>query len=352
MITSPICVKPTPLIVSGNVEVPGISERQAWICLQLPKKTATGPDLIPFRVWRDHADIFTPIIHKIWNLSLASNTWPSSWKRANVNPLPKVDIPRDKTDYRGINITPVIARAFEFAYRKGGSCSDVLLSMQHMVYSYLDDPNCKAVRLFTVDFSKAFDSVNHERLSRKLKHLSLNRNIVNWYLRFLENRQQQVVNYGFTGQWKPVNKGTTQRSVSGLYLFNIFINDLELEIDNKTVLFKYADDSTIIVPVWSNGQCHSNLVGQFLAWSNNNNMNCNSRKCKELIFRKKGFNQGLPPVYDIPQYIELLILCISFQENCKYSKHVQNKLLKANRCMYIIRSIRKETSIFPLNFRM
>ena len=213
MITSPICVKPTPLIVSGNVEVPGISERQAWNCLQLPKKTATGPDLIPFWVWRDHADIFTPIIHKIWNLSLASNTWPSSWKRANVNPLPKVDIPKDKTDYRRIDITPVIARAFEksvynthgcdaveqhlsttqFAYRKGGSCLDVLLSMQHMVYSYLDDPNCKAVRLFTVDFSKAFDSVNHELLSRKLKRLSLNRNIVNWYLRFLETENSRLL---------------------------------------------------------------------------------------------------------------------------------------------------------------
>ena len=75
--------------------------------------------------------------------------------------------------------------------------------------------------------------------------------------------------------------------MSGPYLFNIFINDLELEIGNKPALFKYADDSTIIVPVWSNGQCHSNLVGQFLASSNNNNMNCNSGKCKELIFRKK-----------------------------------------------------------------
>ena len=81
-------------------------------------------------------------------------------------------------------------------------------------------------------------------------------------------------------------------------------------------------------------------------------MNCNSRKCKELIFRKKGFNQGLPPVYDILQYIELPFLCITFQENCKYSKLVQNKLLKANRCMYIIRSIRKGTRIFPPNFGM
>ena len=66
-----------------------------------------------------------------------------------MTPLPKVDVPKGKTDYRGINITPVIARAFEkcmynihardtaekhlsstqFAYRTGGSCIDALRSM-------------------------------------------------------------------------------------------------------------------------------------------------------------------------------------------------------------------------------
>ena len=95
-------------------------------------------------------------------------------------PLPKVDVPKAHGDYRGINITPVIARAFEkivyhcyaretikshlstsqFAYRKGGNCTDALLSVQHRINSYLNNPDCKAVRLFAMDFSNAFDSVN------------------------------------------------------------------------------------------------------------------------------------------------------------------------------------------------
>ena len=100
--------RPTPAQVESGVQVPEISERQVWNCLQHLKKTATGPDLIPFWVWRDHVEIFTSLICKIWNLSLRFSARPSSWKRAHVPLLSKVDVPKGKTDYRGININPVI----------------------------------------------------------------------------------------------------------------------------------------------------------------------------------------------------------------------------------------------------
>ena len=87
----------------------------------------------------------------------------------------------DSEDFRGISVTPVIARAFErtiynifnkrdiesrldtnqFAYRTSGSCTKTLIKMQHKISSALDNPRNKAireVRLFTMDFSKAFDN--------------------------------------------------------------------------------------------------------------------------------------------------------------------------------------------------
>ena len=67
----------------------------------------------------------------------------------------------------------------QFAYREGGSCTDALVMIQHKVCKFLDDPNGIAVRMFTMDFRKAFDSVNHYLLANKLKDIPLNPCIVN-----------------------------------------------------------------------------------------------------------------------------------------------------------------------------
>ena len=84
-----------------------------------------------------------------------------------------------------------------------------------------------------------FDCVNHEMLSKKLKRLPLDPHIINWYLSYLDNREQRVVYNNFECQWKKINRGTTQGSVSGPYLFNIFINDLELVLGNQPALFYF-----------------------------------------------------------------------------------------------------------------
>ena len=57
----------------------------------------------------------------------------------------------------------------QFASREDGSCTDVLIMIQHKVCKFLGDPICIAVRMLTMDFSKAFDPVNHHLLANKLK---------------------------------------------------------------------------------------------------------------------------------------------------------------------------------------
>lgn len=138
-----------------------------------------------------------------------------------------------------------------------------------------------------MDFSKAFDSVKHNLLPAKLKQLPLNPYVINWYHSFLSNRQQCISVNGHSCNWVCVNKGTTQGSVGGPYLFNVFLNDLEAFMNDTPVLFKYAHDSTIVALVWKDSDTSADLVNQFLSWSINNQMLCNPCKCKELIFRRR-----------------------------------------------------------------
>ena len=79
-----------------------------------------------------------------------------------------------------------------------------------------------------MDFRKAFDSVRHELLSNKLNLFLLSAYIINWYHSFLYNRQQRIVCNKYLREWRGVNKGTTQGSVSGSYLFNVFLNQMTL----------------------------------------------------------------------------------------------------------------------------
>ena len=92
-----------------------------------------------------------------------------------------------------------------------------------------------------------YDNIDGKRLSElnkclnflliNLKKLPLNQYITNWYLNVLKDTKQTVSCNNFECDWKPVNKWTTQGSVSGPYLFNIFLNDLNITLDNHDALF-------------------------------------------------------------------------------------------------------------------
>ena len=94
------------------------------------------------------------------------------------------------------------------------------------------------------------------------------------------------------------------QGVGGPYLFNVSLDDLEVFMNDTPMLFKYADDSTIVAPVWKDSDTSADLVNRFLSWCINNQMLCNPSKCKELIFRKKdssGTRHPYAPINNIPQ---------------------------------------------------
>ena len=73
-------------------------------------------------------------------------------------------------------------------------------------------------------------------------------------------------------------------------------------------------------------------------------MTCNSSKCKELVLRKSGQPElySPHPIMNIEQCNKLKILGVTFQPNCKFTEHIKAKLYEGNKCLYILRSLRKE----------
>ena len=104
------------------------------------------------------------------------------------------------------------------------------------------------VDVIYTDFSKAFDSVPHVRLSKKLEALGIGGKILEWIKGFLKDRKQQVKVDGVVSEWKEVISGIPQGSVLGPTLFVMFINDMPDVTESICKLF--ADDAKLF------GQVH------------------------------------------------------------------------------------------------
>ena len=94
-----------------------------------------------------------------------------------------------------------------------------------------------------LDFSKAFDTVPHPHLLKKLKHLGIRGDLYHWLTSFLTERDQRVVMEGSYSNFVHVDSGIPQGTVLGPLLFLCHINDLPLSVDSKIRLF--ADDCLI-----------------------------------------------------------------------------------------------------------
>ena len=70
-------------------------------------------------------------------------------------------------------------------------------------------------------------------------------------------------------------------------------------------------------------------------------MPCNLSKCKELVLKKKG-QVNPSPIGNIEQVESLVLLGVTFQGNGRFTEHIKRKLLEANKCLYVLRSLRKE----------
>jgi len=126
-----------------------------------------------------------------------------------------------------------------YDFRSKRSTTLQLLRVLDQCTEMIDNGDCFDVMY--MDFSKAFDTVSHQRLIRKLAAYGINGKFLKWIEDFLSNRRQRVSVNGSLSYWLEVLSGIPQRSVLGPILFIIYVNDLPGAVESIAMMF--ADDT-------------------------------------------------------------------------------------------------------------
>jgi hypothetical protein len=156
-------------------------------------------------------------------------------------------------------------------------------------------------RLTVIDFSKAFDSVNHHLLHKKLVSIGIHPTLVTWIKGFLADRSFQVSVNVALSPIASAHSGVPQGSVLGPLLFLIFMNDIPSIVSSYCLLF--ADDVKLIAPR-SQWQRIQEDLQAFWRWSSSWDLPINASKCVHLPIGRPSplslsFNPGIAGL-DIP----------------------------------------------------
>ena len=199
----------------------------------------------------------------MFNTSIETRQFPNSWKVARITPIFKDGDKTEKSNYRPISVLPVISKLFEklvfnqlYQYMKenGLFTSDqsgflrlhstltCLLKMSDDWYNGLDLG--KLVGLVFIDLKKAFDTVDHDILCKKLDVYGVQQRELSWFRSYLSNRKQFCRVNGVDSNVGEIEVGVPQGSCLGPLLFLIYINDLPQAVQDSSVTM-YADDTSL-----------------------------------------------------------------------------------------------------------
>ena len=185
---------------------------------------------------------FSEVTSDIINASLFEGIFPTAMKTTKAVPIhkggPKIDI----QNYRPISLLSAFSKIYEkvmyqriynflshnnilienqFGFRKGRSCEHALLTAQHEILSSLNKKQISMLLL--LDFSKAFDMVDHQILLNKLYNYGIRGIAHEWLKSYLSGRKQFVALNSKTSTTSNMLYGVPQGSILGPLLFIIYI---------------------------------------------------------------------------------------------------------------------------------
>ena len=283
-----------------NMPEINISENGLMKLLQnLKPGKAAGPDKLKPLLLRELREEIAPIIQIIFDRSLKTGKLPADWMKANVMPVFKKGDKSLAANYRPISLTCILCKVLEHILAsnivKHLDGQGILYDLQH---GFREKRSCetqlimliedlarnasvgKQTDIILLDFSKAFDKVNHSKLLWKLHQYGIRGHVLNWVRAFLGSRSQRVVIEGEESESIPVTSGVPQGSVLGPILFLIYINDLPDEVCSQVRLF--ADDTALYLTMESedSGSTLQSDLDILSMWETRWDMEFNPSKCQ------------------------------------------------------------------------
>ena len=332
------------------------------------KNKSTNIHTYSARVLKYVSNIISPLLAEIINKSLCSGYFPSMFKTARVIPLHKGGSKNDLNNYRPISILPLMSKIFEkivykqlycylehfnllspaqFGFRSNRSTVQAVMDHLEYVYNNLDEGN--SVLSIFMDFSKAFDCLDHEILLDKLVSFGI-RGIANqWFKSYLSDRQQFVSVNDINSDSRQVTHGVPQGSNLGPLLFLLFINDLP----KVNSFFKYnlfADDSTLTCKFTNSNELviKSKLeyeLQSIFSWLQVHKIKINYDKSKFMFFsygKKYNLNELQLGNDHIAVTDSIKFLGITIDQHLNFSNHisaVSNKISKVNGLLFRLNNI-------------
>jgi len=324
------------------------------------KNTAPGMDNLPSWLFRLCSFELAGVIAGMFNLSFSTGRVPEQWLCALVTPVPKIPQPQQLADFRPISVTPILSRiaeklvvtrwlrpgipqetiADQFAFKPTGSTTCGLVYFMHHITQMLESNSY--VRCMLIDFSKAFDVVNHEILLNKLKVQHLPPFVLNWIISFLVGRSQICKVGDDLSTVCFITRGIIQGSGLGPTLYVTMESDLH-PISAINILFKYADDTNLVVPE----NTDISLAEEFAhikQWALANKMTINEDKTKEIVFRRPCARRlHMFPSVDCVELVQhAKLLGVILQDNFSLEMHINYVLSLCSQRIYLMKRLRDQ----------